>query len=79
MARDLPSLREVWGDNAVYFRDANGLTKQVQQFAADPDLLRTMGERAQKRAATFTVERMADAYLALFAKLGPKAGGEHVS
>ena len=83
VARDLASLREVWGEDALYFRDARGLTQQVDHLVTNPDLLRTMQERAQRRAATFTVERMADGYLELFAKVAVPArttsAGEHVA
>ena len=81
VARDLPSLREVWGDDALYFRDANGLRHQVQTLTDSPSALGDMQARAQRRARTYTVERMADAYLHLFAHLGvcPDAKGEHVA
>lgn len=79
VARDLPSLREVWGDDALYFRDAAGLVKQVERLTANPSTLHAMQERAQRRAATFTVRRMTDGYLALFARLGANAAGEHAA
>ena len=83
VARDLASLREIWGDDALYFRDANGLSRQVERLAGDPELLTTMQTRAKERAATFTVERMTDGYLGLLAELGvptaAPAKGEHVA
>ncbi len=66
VARDLPSLREVWGDAALYFRDAEGLTAQVRQLVSDKQGLEKAQERAKRKAAEYTTERMADAYLALF-------------
>ena len=65
VARDLPSLREVWGDSAVYFNDNGSLTNALHAMARDPSLLAQAQARAGKRAAQFTPERMADAYLAL--------------
>ena len=79
VARDLPSLREVWGDNALYFRDAQELAKQVQALAGSPSTLQNMQKQARQRAATYTVERMTDAYLALFESLGAKTKGQHVA
>ncbi len=77
VARDLPSLREVWGDDALYFRDAAGLIAQVRRLTENEVARTALQERAQRRAATFTTERMTDAYLALFEKLLQPAEARH--
>ena len=69
VARDLPSLREVWGDDALYFRDAAGLQAQVRRLTENEVARSSFGERAQRRAATYSTERMTDGYLALFGRL----------
>ena len=66
IARDLPSLREVWGEDALYFDDAASLTAQVRQLLSDPAALTDAQTRARARAQHYTVERMADAYLTVF-------------
>ncbi len=79
IARDLPSLREVWGDDALYFRDANGLTTQVRRLAEDDTARTELQRRAQKRAAGYTVERMTDAYLKLFEEVLERRRAVHDS
>jgi glycogen(starch) synthase len=66
IARDLPSLREVWEDSALYFTDASGLQAQLQRLSAQPNALAEAQSRALARAQQFTVERMTDGYLAVF-------------
>ena len=63
---DIPSLREVWGDAAVFvdpFDDAH-LVAELQHLIADPAAVADRGRRARERATTYTPERMAAAYLA---------------
>ena len=74
VARDLPSLREVWGGDALYFRDAAELTRQVQRLVAEPELLAEAQRRAHGRAGLYTVERMTDAYVAVFDAVFARAG-----
>jgi glycogen synthase len=66
IARDLPSLREVWGNSALYFNDSATLTRTLAALAQDPNLLAEAQARASQRASQFTPERMADSYLHLF-------------
>ncbi len=66
VARDLPSLREVWADSALYFTDAPSLASSLRLLADDPHLLAQLQERSATRAAQFTPERMVDSYLQLF-------------
>ena len=79
VARDLPSLREVWGDDALYFRDADGLTEQVRSLTESRFALPAAQERAYRRAATYTVERMADRYLSVFKSVLDKRRNLHVA
>lgn len=67
VCRDLPSLREVWGDSATYFTDAAGLQTVSAKLVTDPDALAEAQLLARRRASTYTAERMADAYLSVFA------------
>ncbi len=80
VARDLPSLREVWADNVVYFTDGASLSLTLNKLANDPILLNAVQERSQQRAQHFTPERMADSYLHLFQTiLGQRQGTQHVA
>ena len=65
---DIPSLREVWGDAALYVTpdDEERLAKVLDSLTRDEAAARRLGERARKRASEFTPERMADAYLAAY-------------
>jgi glycogen synthase len=68
---DIPSLREVWGDAAVFVppRDASALTDAVNSLATDPLLLSRRAAAARQRADTLSVRRMADAYHDLYRDL----------
>lgn len=68
---DIPTLNEIWEDAAVFVppNDPYALADAVNRLAQDPKHLRTMAERASRRAAEFTVERMTDAYLRIYARL----------
>lgn len=66
VARDLPSLREVWGDAALYFSSQEQLRVVVHLLTQHADLLHAVQQRCQKRAATFTQERMTRGYLDVY-------------
>lgn len=66
VARDIASLREVWGDTATYFRDAAELSGILQALHRDEDLVRTMAQRAADRARLFTRQQMTERYLDLY-------------
>ena len=72
LVNDLPSLREVWGDAALYFTDASALEELLCQLAADPTRLSDAQQAARQRAGHFTRERMVDAYLAAIARCTDK-------
>ncbi len=65
VCRDLPSLREVWGESATYFTDAVSLQTAVSSLLENPEALAEAQLLARRRAASFTVERMTDGYLAV--------------
>ena len=69
VARDLPSLREVWGDAALYFRTVDELSRLLHQLFASETELEVWQSAAQRRAEVFTVERMASSYLELYKEL----------
>ena len=68
---DIPSLREVWGDAALYVKpdDADGLRETVLRLIGDNTLRQRMGRLARERARQYTPQAMGQryrkAYLAL--------------
>jgi glycosyltransferase involved in cell wall biosynthesis len=72
VANDIPSFREVWGEDALYFRanDAASLAEVIQSLSEDRDVCRAYGNRAYHRARErFTAKRMLDQYLGLYRNL----------
>jgi glycogen synthase len=68
---DIPSLREVWGDAALYAPpdDPDAITRQIKTLIDDRDRLRLYAARAADRAQFFSVERMAAGYVRLYTEL----------
>jgi glycosyltransferase involved in cell wall biosynthesis len=68
---DIASLREVWGDTAVYVHpdDREGLRSALTDLIHDDDRRKMLATAARRRAAAFTSGRMADPYCALYAEL----------
>jgi glycogen(starch) synthase len=68
---DIASLREVWGDAALYVPpdDHEALHDALMRLIEDPALLQHMGRKALARARQFTPQRMVDAYLSAYARL----------
>jgi len=66
LARDIPSLREVWQDGALYFGDASALSTLLNELAANPSSMNLARERSFARARFFTAERMVASYQAQF-------------
>ena len=68
---DIASLREVWGDAALYVppEDHEALHATLIRLIEDPALLQQMGQKALARARQFTPQRMVDAYLSAYARL----------
>ena len=68
---DIPSLREVWGDAALYVdpEDDDALAAALTRLAEEPALRDDLAARAQERAALYTPERMAAAYADAYERL----------
>ena len=68
---DIPSLREIWGDTAVFVppNETDALRETLQHLIANPELRRDLAERAHERALDFTALRMTSSYLALYSEL----------
>lgn len=69
VARDIEPLREVWGDAAAYFTDAQDLSNVLNSFAEDPARLHYQQQCSTARARQFTRERMVTEYRALYASV----------
>jgi glycosyltransferase involved in cell wall biosynthesis len=65
---DIPSLREVWGDAAVFVTpdDHDALRGRLMELMGDAALRRRMAARAQERAARYSLSRMGESYLCLY-------------
>lgn len=62
---DIPNLREVWGDAALYIQpdDPQSLEVALALLVADSTFRKLMAQRACARAQKFTSERMVEQYL----------------
>lgn len=71
---DIPSLREVWEDAAVYVEpdDAGALASAVNDLIADEGARERLAERALRRAARYTSERMGRAYAKVYRELAAR-------
>jgi glycogen(starch) synthase len=61
---DIPSLREIWGDAAVYVKtnDAAALAETVNRLIADEALRKYYQSKAKQRATLYSVETFATQY-----------------
>ncbi|MDC0678895.1 glycosyltransferase family 4 protein [Sorangium atrum] len=68
---DIPSLREVWGDAALYVDpgDTEALRRALRTLIDAPGARREMAARARARALGFSPRRMARGYLRLYGEL----------
>jgi len=68
---DIDSLREVWGDAAIYVApdDAHALEDALQRLIAQPLLLQCQGRFAAARAQRYGARAMVDGYRRLYAEL----------
>jgi glycosyltransferase involved in cell wall biosynthesis len=72
LANDIPSLREVWGDAACYFRsnDAQSMGEALTLLSGDRQLRMTYANRAYQRACQrYTADHMVDEYVQLYTAL----------
>lgn len=68
---DIPSLREVWGDAALFVPpdDLEALEVALVLLIADPTYRQIMAHRAYERAQKFTVDKMINHYLSTYREL----------
>lgn len=68
---DIPSLREIWRDAAMFVppRDAERIARMTNEVIGNDSLRHELSQRALRRAAEYSVERMADAYRQTYAAL----------
>jgi glycogen synthase len=68
---DIPSLREIWGNAAIFANPSNpnAIAREINALIASSTLRKELGRRAQTRAMRFTTERMARSYLEVYANL----------
>lgn len=73
---DIPSLRELWSDAAIFVdpRDPEALREALAGLAGDRWLRSSLADRAQRRAASYSIERAAHAYHRLYESLTTRAG-----
>jgi len=69
VANNIASLREVWGDDALYFDGPRSLSKLLQQLSRDERRLAEARQRSFARASELTAQRMTDGYEALYTAL----------
>jgi glycogen(starch) synthase len=76
---DIPSLREVWQDAAVFVPpdDAEALAVTLRTLTRDPTRLAGLAAAARARALQFTPQRMLTGYLAAYGELlqAPRSRG----
>lgn len=77
---DIPSLRELWSDVAVFVPpdDTEALQNAIGELIRDADRRAYLGRQARERAHNYTPERMAAAYLRAYAEIaGVTVPGNH--
>lgn len=72
---DIPSLREIWGAAATFVEPGNraALARALTRLCEDDGLRRAHAAQARRHALMFEPERMAEAYLGLYARLSADA------
>jgi glycosyltransferase involved in cell wall biosynthesis len=73
---DISSLRELWSDAAIFVdpRNPEELREALAGLAGDRWLRTALADRAQRRAASYSIDRAANAYHRLYERLTAKAG-----
>jgi glycosyltransferase involved in cell wall biosynthesis len=74
---DLPSLREIWGEAALFVPadDAEAWTATLNSLIRDGERRSRLARRARARALEFTPERMAEGYLDAYRGLAVQCPG----
>lgn len=70
---DIPSLREVWGDAALFVPpdDPEALAATLLELIAQPELCMRYARRARRRATRYGPRAMVDQYRRAYAELSP--------
>jgi glycosyltransferase involved in cell wall biosynthesis len=73
---DIPSLRELWQDAAVFVppEDSEALIRELRAFCNDRAYREEMAEKAFIRSRSYTTQRMAKEYMAAYDSLVPGMG-----
>jgi glycosyltransferase involved in cell wall biosynthesis len=66
VANDIPPLREVWADGALFFSGAESFAQLLSRLCHDREFLIGAQQRSMRRARGFTRKRMASEYQKLF-------------
>ena len=74
VARDIASLREVWGDAAMFFRDRKSLHAILKRLAQNTEALADAQRMSLRRAREYTADRMVDAYTKLYGGVMERPG-----
>lgn len=71
---DIPSLREVWGDSAVFVPpgDPHRLRAAISSLIRHPRVLQEQAKRSHQRALQLGADRMAEEYLAVYEQAGSR-------
>ncbi|WP_419805390.1 glycosyltransferase [Terriglobus sp.] len=69
LSMDIPSMREVWGDAALYFRGAAELQALLERLATEPETLAAAQRRSVAASRKYTRRRMAGEYLSFYREL----------
>lgn len=73
VANDIPSLREVWGDSAVFYEDAKSLSIVLGMLRENSRFRGRARQRSLLRALQFTPQRMATMYIDLLRRFVPSS------
>jgi glycosyltransferase involved in cell wall biosynthesis len=65
---DIPSLREIWGDAAIFVptEDTAELSRELTRLIGDKERRRALAARAMRRASRYHPDRMLSGYLAAY-------------
>lgn len=69
VANDIPSVREIWGDAALYFHGARELSTVLHRLNRNSEEMAEMRRRSYRRATELTPQRMSDGYEAMYETL----------
>lgn len=70
LAMDIPSLREIWAEAALYFQGPEDLSRHLTELATSPSGIRRLASAAESRARElYSRERMTAHYLDLYERL----------